>query len=308
MHLVAELSSNKSSRIRFESSSANGLLLFKECSGRTIVAYGSRLLVQPVPAQQQDVYRLRYKGIAYCLDIMTHSLAGEYINFGVFQLYGDTCFTDALGVVLRLALSIPLQEITAYQKLAKAFFSLIDVLCAAQAHLVASFDPAIFVKLFQAVDEGLRSTDPAINALCCTTLDNVMSWYLAARRKPAGSQGLEQSQAFEQKLGLQPDIVSHFFLHLFRIILATDCQYLYSVARPLHVLLIAAPQAYEGVRASIVAAQPVLAQQEKLAETFQRLTADVSGKTDPKSRERFTQNLVVFAHSAKTFISPFLTW
>jgi hypothetical protein len=53
----------------------------------------------------------RYKGIASCLNILTRCLVGNYVNFGVFALYGDTALTDALDVVFRLAMSVPLKDI-----------------------------------------------------------------------------------------------------------------------------------------------------------------------------------------------------
>jgi exportin-7 len=48
--------------------------------------------------------------------ILTHSLAGNYVNFGVFDLYGDRALSDALDVALKMALSIPMPDIMAYRK------------------------------------------------------------------------------------------------------------------------------------------------------------------------------------------------
>lgn len=31
----------------------------------------------------------KYKGIWNCLTILTRALGGNYVNFGVFELYGD---------------------------------------------------------------------------------------------------------------------------------------------------------------------------------------------------------------------------
>ena len=45
----------------------------------------------------------------------------------MFELYGDPSLNDALDVTLRLALSIPLNHLMAYQKVARAYFQLIEV-------------------------------------------------------------------------------------------------------------------------------------------------------------------------------------
>ncbi|GKC93599.1 ribonuclease H-like domain-containing protein, partial [Tanacetum coccineum] len=43
-------------------------------------------------------------------------LAGNYVNFGVFELYGDRALADALGIALKMTLSVPLADILAYRK------------------------------------------------------------------------------------------------------------------------------------------------------------------------------------------------
>lgn len=44
------------------------------------------------------------------------ALAGNYVNFGVFELYGDRALADALDISLKMTLSIPLTDILAYRK------------------------------------------------------------------------------------------------------------------------------------------------------------------------------------------------
>lgn len=44
------------------------------------------------------------------------ALGGNYVNFGVFELYGDRALSDALDIALKMALSIPLPDILAFPK------------------------------------------------------------------------------------------------------------------------------------------------------------------------------------------------
>lgn len=55
------------------------------------------------------------------------ALAGNYVNFGVFELYGDRALADALDIALKLALSIPLADILAFRKVHEPSFS--NLLC-----------------------------------------------------------------------------------------------------------------------------------------------------------------------------------
>ncbi len=51
-----------------------------------LVTYGSRVVTAGATS---DPYGLKYKGIWICLELLKRGLAGNYVNFGVFELYGD---------------------------------------------------------------------------------------------------------------------------------------------------------------------------------------------------------------------------
>lgn len=42
-------------------------------------------------------------------------MSGNYVNFGVFELYGDDALRDALAVALRMVVAIPLHDILSYK-------------------------------------------------------------------------------------------------------------------------------------------------------------------------------------------------
>jgi hypothetical protein len=107
LKLVAELVFQRGQRIQFGSNSPNGILLFKAAS-QAIVAYGTRVLsVQP----GSSPYANKYKGIAVCAQILARCMDGGFVNFGVFALYGDRTFDQALDATLKLLISIPLKDI-----------------------------------------------------------------------------------------------------------------------------------------------------------------------------------------------------
>ena len=88
LKFMAEFVLNKTQRLTFDSSSPNGILLFREVS-KVLKRYGERVLTMGVPVGGSDPYGQRYKGIWVCLSILTRALGGNYVNFGVFELYGD---------------------------------------------------------------------------------------------------------------------------------------------------------------------------------------------------------------------------
>jgi hypothetical protein len=66
---------------------------------------------------------------------------------------------DALDITMKMALSIPLADIMAYRKVGKAFFGLLEVLCANHTGVIAACDTATFTFLLTALDAGLKSLD-----------------------------------------------------------------------------------------------------------------------------------------------------
>ncbi|GBG80488.1 hypothetical protein CBR_g30950 [Chara braunii] len=166
LKFMAEFVVNKMQRLTFDSSSPNGILLFREVS-RLIVAFGTRVLALP---NGSDPYASKYKGIWIALTILTRALAGNYVNFGVFELYGDRALADALDVALKISLSISLQEIMAFRKLARAYFALLDVLCHNHTTVIVNLDANTFARIVSSLEAGIKSLDVSISSEILKTL------------------------------------------------------------------------------------------------------------------------------------------
>jgi exportin-7 len=154
LKFMQEFVANKSQRIAFENSSANGILLFRETS-RIISTYGSRILQLPV---QQDIYLEKYKGIRLMLNTLTNALSGNYVNFGVFSLYNDQALQNALDVSLQMCLQIPLNDIMAYVKLSRAYFAYLEILYRNHLDVLSGLDSNVFIQLIKTNIEGLQSS------------------------------------------------------------------------------------------------------------------------------------------------------
>lgn len=87
LKFMAEFVLNKAQRLTFDSSSPNGILLFREVS-KLVVAYGSRILSLPNVA---DLYAFKYKGIWISLTIISR---GKNINRYLLYLLGSFVHCD----------------------------------------------------------------------------------------------------------------------------------------------------------------------------------------------------------------------
>lgn len=71
-----------------------------------LLPLGNRILtLGEVPKDQ--VYGVKLKGVSVCFAMLKAVLSGNYVNFGVFRLYGDDALDNALQTFIKLLLSIP---------------------------------------------------------------------------------------------------------------------------------------------------------------------------------------------------------
>jgi exportin-7 len=183
LRFLLEFCHNKANRVNFDQSSPNGILLFR-CTSDVVCAYGNRLLTSPTPTgTNDDIYKKRYKGLALALSILNSALGGNYVCFGVFDLYNDRALESALDVALRLALTVPLDDINSYPKLSKAYYSFIEIMFRNHRKPAFALEPTVFMEIISTVHDGLQSSDPTISAHCANAIDHIASFYFTNKGK-----------------------------------------------------------------------------------------------------------------------------
>lgn len=293
LKFMAELVLNKSQRLTFDSSSPNGILLFREVS-KLIVAYGSRILPVADPA---DVYKSKYKGIWISLTILSRALSGNYVNFGVFELYGDRALVDALDVALKMILVIPLAEILAYPKFAGSYFAFLEVLFDNHLTFIMNLDTNTFMHIVGSLDSGLKSLNESISSQCASAVDQLASFYflnITMGELPTSPAALNLVQCINDCPGLFPQILKS----LFELIIFEDCGNRWSLSRPMLSLILINEEMFTSVKGHIVASYP-LDQQQHLSQCFDKLMEDITRSLEQNNRDRFTQNLNRFKNGLR---------
>lgn len=107
LSFVAELVFNRNSRIKFDLATSYGLVLFKNLSS-VLVGYGKVIMENRNSA---ELFKKFYSKIRKMLAIMTSFLIGGFVNFGVFEVYNDSCFVESLQMMFTILDSIPKNEI-----------------------------------------------------------------------------------------------------------------------------------------------------------------------------------------------------
>jgi exportin-7 len=174
LRFLQEFCHNKANRVNFDQSSPNGILLFRSTSD-VVCAFGRRLLVAPIP--DGDIYKNRYKAMSLSLSVLTSTLSGNYVCFGVFALYNDPCLDNALDVALQMILSTPVEEVLAYPKFSKSYFAFISIFFRHHIKSVLALDTNILMQLMNSVHEGLQASDPQLSSLCASAIDHLATFY-----------------------------------------------------------------------------------------------------------------------------------
>ncbi|KAJ4968827.1 hypothetical protein NE237_015528 [Protea cynaroides] len=295
LKFMAEFVLNKAQRLTFDSSSPNGILLFREVS-KFIVVYGTRVLSLPNAA---DIYAFKYKGIWICLTILLRALAGNYCNFGVFELYGDRALADALDIALKMTLSIPLADILSFLKLSRAYFAFLEVLFNNHIAFILRFDTSTFTHIVSSLESGLKGLDPNISSQCASAVDSLAAFYfnnVTMGEAPTSPAAVSLAQHIAECPSLFPEQILRT---LFEIVLFEDCSNQWSLSRPMLSLILISEQIFTDLKGKILASQP-MDQQQRLSLCFDKLMADVTQSLDSKNKDKFTQNLTIFRHEFRS--------
>ncbi|KAK8737903.1 hypothetical protein OTU49_004293 [Cherax quadricarinatus] len=293
LKLFAELVQNRSQRLQFDVSSPNGILLFREAS-KVICTYGSRILAQGDNIPKDQIYPMRLKGISICFSMLKAALCGNYVNFGVFRLYGDDALDSALHTFVKLLLSIPQSDLLVYPKLSQTYYVLLE--CLAQDHMnfLSTLEPSVFLYVLSSISEGLSAIDTMVCTGCCATLDHIVTYLFKTlhQKSKKGTVDLE-TDALVKVMKHQPSILQQMLATVLNIIMFEDCRNQWSMSRPLLPLILLNNEYFGQLRQQIIS-QQAPDKQGAMAQWFDSLMEGIEPNLLTKNRDKFTQNLSVF--------------
>lgn len=320
LKFMQEFVYNKGQRIVFDQSSANGILLFREASS-LICSYGSRILSIPV---RNDIYKEKYKGIRLMLNTLTHALTGNYVNFGVFELYKDPALQNAFDVSLQLCLQIPQSDVLTYLKLSKAFYGFMEVLFRNHLHVLSRLDSIVFNQLVKLVHEGLQSSgkfilmcvymfvectshitvcltdiDLTVCSYCSTAIDDLAT-FLFLNATPKESKPVPV--VIRKHLASEPALLPSLMATLMNQLLFASHANHWAVTRPILSLMLAQENIFSEYEQHLLSTQ-ANENRIKLQEEFKKLTTDVQRSVEVLNRDRFTQKLTLFRLAVRQFLT-----
>lgn len=124
-------------------------------------------------------------------------LCGNYVNLGVFKLYGDNAFDSVMNTAAKLILSIPHKDLLVshqnwrllcnilfafhfqeYPKLSTAYYILLE--CLAQDHIkfLSTLEPTVFLYILESISEGLNALGECSSSRNIMKLNNELFWQI----------------------------------------------------------------------------------------------------------------------------------
>jgi exportin-7 len=316
LRLCAELSWNRASRIAFASSSPNGILLFRGLAA-AVVAYAQAALATAPPPQEADAsngmstndpnggggagggsadaYATRYKGLYIALQTLHRALGGNYVNFGVFALYGDPALDNALGAALELSMTVAMPDVIGHPKLAREYYSLVETLSRSGVSHLARLTDAAFARVASSLESGIRtSLDGIILSKACDAVDALCGHRFSAGRRIERDR---DAAAFCARFDASANIWVAILSLLLNQVLFEVSPNMYAASRPMLGLVLLHENEFAVFKQRIAEMYWGEAR-EKLGAAFDALMADVERNLEPRNRDKFTHNLSIFRHAA----------
>eukprot|EP00605_Chrysophyceae_sp_TOSAG23-4_P002609 GSChrysophyteH1.ASY1.ANO1.2881.1 assembled CDS len=280
LKFMKEFVQNRGQRIYFEQSSANGILLFRETSN-ILCSYGSRILNVPVV---ENVYKEKYKGIRVLLDTITHALSGNY---------------NLLDVSLQLCLTIPLDDVMAYTKLCKAYFSFLEVLFRHHLDVLAGLESTVFIELIKKVNEGLHCGDTNVICVCAMSLDHIASYIFLNQNR---GQNKPTCLRIRQHVTSEPTMMSVVMNSLFTTLLFASAASCWPLTRPILSVMLSFPDSFQTYKEQLINSQNA-ENVYKLQTEFENLLKDLQHSLDSTQRDKFTSKLTAFRLQVRSFLN-----
>ncbi|KAJ2849181.1 hypothetical protein GGI22_005582, partial [Coemansia erecta] len=274
---------NRTQRLNFDVSSANGILIFRKAS-RVMWAYGRGILESGRRgALVRDVYKDRYKGVAVCFSILTRLVAGKYVAIGVMPLYGDEALDKAYSIVLELLKQFPVADVIAYPKLGKATMALLDVLVAKSNVDLVPLDGAVYEHMMRLCVEAFDHAETSVSSSACSVIDSILT---AALEDMSASKQSRVVELVQQR----KDVVVYLLKTMLNIVLFEDRPNDWSFSRPLFCLIVLDRELALQHTSQVVQYQPP-ERRDDLVMALKDLLSATDFVLSTNNRDEFTQAL-----------------
>eukprot|EP01006_Ploeotia_vitrea_P001390 TRINITY_DN104733_c0_g1_i1.p1 TRINITY_DN104733_c0_g1~~TRINITY_DN104733_c0_g1_i1.p1 ORF type:complete len:705 (+),score=416.64 TRINITY_DN104733_c0_g1_i1:264-2117(+) len=299
LSFMIELVHDRRHRIEFPQSCAHGYQLFREAM-KVVATYGNRMLQLTDPVE--DLYSERLKGISLCMDLLTKSMNGQYVNFGVFEMYNDQCLVSALNTMIKLILSVKQSEMLSYTDVSLTYFAFLRVLFEHHMKIVVKLDSRVFLPLVTSLIAGVQNFNREQSGVATEAIDNVFSWRILqgtmVERDDASKTNVNR---FDQHMKQSRGMPAQLFETLFNLLLFGSIDHHWVYSRALLSVMLFDRSAFSNFQQRLLQKQPQEVH-ERLLKAFNALQKDIKANVTMTNRDNFCRNMTQFMNTVHKFI------
>eukprot|EP00002_Diphylleia_rotans_P040206 TRINITY_DN9481_c0_g1_i1.p1 TRINITY_DN9481_c0_g1~~TRINITY_DN9481_c0_g1_i1.p1 ORF type:complete len:1063 (+),score=207.06 TRINITY_DN9481_c0_g1_i1:100-3288(+) len=292
LKFMSEFVANRGQRITFDTSSADGILLFRTMS--SVITTAVTCLTSQGPTS--DLYRDRYKSVSACFYTLSRAISGGYANFGIFALYGDPALDAVLEAISNLVMTVPIKDILSYAKLSRSYFNMMEHLAMNHPIFFFNLSPPTFAYFMNSMHDAIKSAEFTICSQSCTCIDHLLSYPMQHPKS------YETNQKLQTLMAANASKLNDIMGLLLGMALYEDGINQWTISRPLLTLIILSESSFETWKQYYVARQPS-DRQQRLMEALGRLMTDVKPNIESSNRDQFTQNVIMVRQEVKAWIA-----
>ncbi|MES1922256.1 Exportin 7 [Bonamia ostreae] len=223
------------------------------------------------------------------MEITFRMLSGNYIPFGSFEFYKDNTLKEIVSSVVNLVLSIPIETIYSYPKMAAIHYSLIETLFEKHIALVCDFTEDIFNKIFVTVCDGVQSTNSNHSVKAANSLDHLCLYIIDNQSKTRKPDNFEK---LLKQMESQIDRLMKLTSDVFQLVLFDNCNNQFSLTRTLCSVFVFKPVLLQFFAKALLEAQPTETANQ-LKDNFEQLVKFVqTGRVSGSMRDKFNRTVI----------------
>jgi len=290
---ISEYVFNRQSRLIFDNSCPSGFVVFKETS-KVLVTYG-QLILNVSNIASKDLYKYKIKGLQICMTIFTRCLVGNYCNFGVFELYGDNSFTNAIDTLFKLILSVSMDEMVNYPKALKIYIVLLENLCQGHAQTIVDLNSVFFNHIMMSLHKCLDSQDVTITTSSCNSIERILLFSYQQLKKKTSN----LHKSIHSNLISNPNILYQIIDKTISVILYGDNYHQYGFSKVLLTCIIFNRDILGQVKQKYIQ----LYSNQQIDKIFGSLMNDIQDNLETKNKDKFNTNVLTFKKEMKDIIN-----
>lgn len=190
LKFLGDLVDNNTNRLRFDTWSINGLIVYKE--GATLIIQFLELFkcMSNKPLRQNDIYKEQLRFLKIVMHFLEKCVSGNYINFAICEYYNDNTFTQLSQLVLQSILNQNMEDMKFFKKLNLKIYQLLEEFF--KKHLELMFLRFDFNFLLQLIDNvlfpAMRQESFELKSCALITMDHVNEFIFNNLKKPSKKQ------------------------------------------------------------------------------------------------------------------------